>query len=47
MLYIVRVGELGEGVGFLSGITRASVAAFLVDVAAKEEWQKRAVVITN
>lgn len=41
------LGELGEEGGLLSGITRASVAGFLVRVGEGEGWVRRAVVISN
>jgi putative NADH-flavin reductase len=44
---VKELGEEGKGAGLLSGITRASVAAFLVKVAEDEAWAKRAVVISN
>lgn len=40
-------GEFGKGVGLLNGITRASVARFLVQVAEDTAWSKKAVVISN
>lgn len=44
---VKEFGEAGEGVGLLSGITRASVADFMVKAIAEESWTKRAIVITN
>ncbi len=41
------LGETGKAAGLFSGITRASVAEFLVKAAETEEWSKKAVVISN
>ncbi len=44
---VKEFGETGAGAGMLSGVTRASVAKFLVQVAEDQAWAKKAVVIAN
>lgn len=44
---VKKLGEEGKGAGLLSGITRASVAEFMVKVAEDQAWSKKAVVILN
>ena len=45
---IVEHGNVGDkGVGLTSGITRKSVAKFLVDAAQKSDWDKMTPVLTN
>lgn len=46
-LPVKEFGEFGEGVGLLSGITRASVARFMVEEAEQSRHRKQAVVIAN
>lgn len=40
-------GNLGEGVGIFSKITRKSVARFLVDAVGSDEWDRSTPVISN
>jgi putative NADH-flavin reductase len=40
-------GEFGDGVGLLSGITRASVARFMVEEAEQGRFKNQAIVIAN
>lgn len=47
ILEVKEHGETGEGLGLFSGITRASVARFMVEEAARGRWRRKAVVITN
>ena len=44
---VKELGEIGRGVGLLSGITRASVAEFMISTAEQGSWSKKAVVIAN
>ena len=40
-------GDLGHGVGLMDKITRKSVAAFLVDAAERDQWNRKTPVLTN
>ena len=44
---VKEFGEQGKGVGLFHGITRASVAAFMIDLVEQGNWSKSAVVIAN
>lgn len=44
---VKELGEVGKGAGLTSGITRATVAGFLVTAAKQDTYSKRAIVIAN
>ena len=44
---VKEFGEVGKGLSLFGGITRASVAEFMVEAAEQGEWNQQAVVIAN